>query len=112
MKHKITAVDMNPALPYRCHYIARSEDDGKLKPMRWSVVGMAATDTGIYPLRVEDRTGRGVLIGHDSDPLVDGFLGVLVAGEPVSALGDEVDERARALIRADLEADDAEEDED
>lgn len=105
MNYTITAVDMNAALPWRAHYIARAPDSGKLEPMRWPVVGMAARGDGLWPVRLEDNTGRGVLVGSDTDPLREGFLGVLVAGEPLSSLGDDVDERVRAMIRADLETD-------
>jgi hypothetical protein len=49
------------------------------------------------------------LVGSEWDPELEGFLGVQIAGAPLSELGEDVDQRARDLIRADMEVDDAEE---
>jgi hypothetical protein len=98
-----------PPQSYRAHYLVRGEESGRLEHVRWDVIGFAAVGVVLYPVRLESVSGRGVLVGSEWDPEVDGFLGVQIAGAPLSELGEDVDLRARELIRADMEVDDAEE---
>jgi hypothetical protein len=102
-----------PPQAYRAHYLAAGES-GRLEHVRWDVIGWAAVGTVLYPVRLEHVTGRGVLVGSEWDPELAGFLGVQIAGAPLSELGEEVDRKARDLIRADMETevDDAEADQD
>lgn len=87
---------------HRVHYGVM--EDGVFVHKRWPVLGYAAQGGYIYPVRLEDRTGRGVLCGTAADPLRENFLGVLVAGAGLEELGEEVDLQIRQMIAEDREA--------
>jgi len=129
-KHKaggITAVAMERGSPYRAMYCIQAPvlgagadevsgtraDEVGWKVATWRVVGWAAKDHIVWPLRVEDRTGRGVLVGSPTDPLRDGLLGVFVAGIRDEELGDAIDAKIADLTRGAMktgeEPDDAKE---
>lgn len=118
MREQITAVSVDHGSPYRAWYHLREPvldanadlvegaraDEDEWKAVRWSVTGWAAMGGCLWPVRVEDRTGRGVLCGSEHDPLREDFLGVLVAGAPLADLGPEVDALIRERLREEVES--------
>jgi len=109
MDDSITGVVLS-VTSHRAHY--GYMESGDFVHRRWPVLGWAARGPTLYPVRVEDVTGRGVLVGTDADPLADHFLGVLMAGAGLEELGDEVDIRIRKMISDDVEARNAQADQD
>lgn len=118
MEAPITAVSMS-ITSHRAHYYTRASvsDDAvprgsgggsRWKHCRWPVMAWAAQGGALWPVRLEERTGRGVLCGTAGDPLREDFLGVLTAGSSLAELGDEVDLLIRERNLED--ADDADED--
>jgi hypothetical protein len=121
----ITAVVTERGSPYRAHYYVRDRvlaagadevqgtraDEEGWKAVRWPVMGWAAMGASLWPVRVEDKTGRGVLVGSSGDPLKEFLLGVFVAGISNEELGDAVDAQISRMGRGE-EVQHAEEDED
>jgi hypothetical protein len=95
---EITALAADGYLRYRARYGFFDESiDGGLRIDKYSIVGWAACDGEVFPLRMGDD-GRGVLVGSPDDPDRDALL---VVGQP----GDEwedlpgMDSRIRGIIR-------------
>lgn len=74
----------------RAHYLYLDKD-GRHDFVEYDVEGWAAMDGEIWPVRLHQRWGRGILAGSDLDPDKENFLGVLLAGESLTAFGEEVD---------------------
>lgn len=72
------------------------------------VIGWAAVGMDVWPVRVEATSGRGVLVGSPWDPDRDRLLAIGQPNDGWEQLPG-VDEKIRALIRADTEERDAEE---
>jgi hypothetical protein len=103
---EITAFVVDPDLRWRARYAFYDESaDGGVRFDRYDVVGWAACDREVWPVRIEPDTGRGVLVGSSGDPHRAALLivGTHAAGWK-QAPG--VDERIRAIIRAGVEGED------
>lgn len=83
----------------RAHYFV-VDDNGDYEHKRYDVVGYAAMGGEVWPVRVVDRWGRGVLAGSDLDPDKEWFLGVLLAGEGLAEFGEAVDLEIREKLHA------------
>lgn len=122
----ITAVAMERGSPFRAMYYlhetvlaagadevlgARADEPG-WKAVKWPTYGWAARGGVLWPVRIEDKTGRGVLVGSDADPLREYLLGVFSAGISPEELGEAIDDQISRMGRDGVEAGHAEEDKD
>ena len=100
----ITALAPDSARSWRAVYGWPDDDaDGGFRVEKFAVLGWAARGDAVLPVRVEARSGRGVLVGSDLDPWVDWLLAVLTAGQDWQQI-DGVDSRVRAMIVAHVES--------
>jgi hypothetical protein len=83
---QITGVVMS-VTSHRCHYMPLSPDTGRLEHPRWPILGWAALGQEPYPVRYEEQSGQGVLVGPQFDPPREGFLGALRVGAGLKELG-------------------------
>jgi hypothetical protein len=77
---------------------------------KWPLMGWAALGAEVWPVRVEAGSGVGVFAGHATDPHREHLIAVVGPGEDWEQL-DSSDQRIRALILADLQAYEDDEDE-